>query len=203
MAITTIDLMRHGEPVGGNKYRGYLDDPLSEKGWQQMREAVGERCPWDVIVTSKLFRCADFARELAARHQLPVIVDDRLIEIGFGVWEGKTAAELTRDDAGLLLRFWADPLNNSPRDAEPLPLFKTRVMAAWQALLQDHSGKRVLVITHAGTIRLLLSHVLDMPLGRLFRIAVPNAGLSRIRIETGPDGQIFPQLIFHAGVLPV
>jgi len=30
---TTIDLLRHGEPVGGKRYRGQIDDPLSEKGW--------------------------------------------------------------------------------------------------------------------------------------------------------------------------
>jgi len=39
--ITTLDLMRHGEPVGGRRYRGQMDDPLSEKGWAQMRNAVG------------------------------------------------------------------------------------------------------------------------------------------------------------------
>ena len=33
---TTIDLIRHGEPVGGSKYRGQTDDPLSEKGWAQI-----------------------------------------------------------------------------------------------------------------------------------------------------------------------
>jgi alpha-ribazole phosphatase len=29
---TTLDLMRHGEPVGGRRYSGQIDDPLSEKG---------------------------------------------------------------------------------------------------------------------------------------------------------------------------
>ena len=36
--VTRIDLIRHGEPVGGRRYRGQIDDPLSEKGWKQMRE---------------------------------------------------------------------------------------------------------------------------------------------------------------------
>ena len=40
--LTTIDLIRHGEPVGGRKYRGQTDDPLSEKGWEQMWKAVGD-----------------------------------------------------------------------------------------------------------------------------------------------------------------
>ena len=64
---TTIDLIRHGEPVGGRKYRGQIDDPLSDKGWAQMREAVGDHRPWDVIISSSLSRCLDFARELGQR----------------------------------------------------------------------------------------------------------------------------------------
>lgn len=198
---TTIDLMRHGEPIGGNKYRGHLDDPLSEKGWAQMRAAVGECCYWDAIVTSSLCRCADFAQELAVRHRLTLKRDDRLIEIGFGAWEGRTAAELMAEDNDALLRFWTDPLNNTPPGGEPLPVFQQRVIAAWQELLHDYAGKRVLLVMHAGTIRLLLSHVLDMPLDRMFRIAVPNAALSRVRIEHGSSGQVFPQLIFHVGLL--
>ncbi len=66
--VTTVDLLRHGEPEGGNKYRGALDDPLSELGWAQMRAATGDRCPWQAIVSSPLRRCAAFARELANRH---------------------------------------------------------------------------------------------------------------------------------------
>ena len=44
--ITTLDLMRHGEPVGGRRYRGRTDDPLSEKGWNQMWTAVGDYRGW-------------------------------------------------------------------------------------------------------------------------------------------------------------
>jgi hypothetical protein len=37
----TLDLLRHGEPEGGRLYRGnLLDNPLSEKGWQQMQASV-------------------------------------------------------------------------------------------------------------------------------------------------------------------
>jgi len=49
-----------------------------------MRQAVGENCPWQAIASSPLSRCADFARELAARHGLPLEIDARLIELGFG-----------------------------------------------------------------------------------------------------------------------
>ncbi len=196
----TIDLLRHGEPVGGSKYRGQTDDPLSEKGWAQMRAAVGEHRPWDVILSSPLSRCRAFAEELAARHGLPLAFDARLMEIGFGAWEGRTAEELMRDDPGILARFWNDPLNNTPPGAEPLASFRDRVDAAWQDMLARHRGRHVLVVCHAGVIRLCVARALDMPLDRLFRIQVPNAGLTRLRVDMDGAG-VSPRLVFHAGTL--
>lgn len=198
--MTIIDLIRHGEPVGGSKYRGQIDDPLSEKGWAQMRAAVADHRPWDVIVSSTLSRCADFARELAVRHALPLEFDQRLIEIGFGEWEGLTAAEVTAQNPLLLKQFWADPINTSPPGAESLTAFYDRVIPAWEELLMRHAGKHVLIVGHAGVIRMIVHRVLDMPLERMFRLQVPNAGITRIRIDES-EGQIMPSLLFHAGVL--
>ncbi len=198
--MTIIDLIRHGEPVGGSKYRGQIDDPLSEKGWAQMRAAVADHRPWDVIVSSTLSRCADFARELAARHALPLEFDQRLTEIGFGEWEGLTAAEVTAQNPLLLKQFWADPINTSPPGAESLAAFYDRVIPAWNEILTRHAGKHVLIVGHAGVIRMIVHRVLDMPLERMFRLQVPNAGITRIRIDES-DGQILPSLLFHAGAL--
>ena len=198
--ITTLDLLRHGEPVGGSRYRGQIDDPLSDKGWMQMRAAVGDAHPWNHIVSSPLSRCRDFARELATRHTLSFDLEPRLMELSFGAWEGRTAVELMRTDADILARFWRDPLHNTPPGGETLPAFQERVLDAWNDLLAQHQGQHLLLVCHAGVIRLLLSHALGMPLGHMFRIQVPNAGLSRLRIDHHPEGPL-PQLIFHAGRL--
>ena len=198
--ITTLDLMRHGEPVGGRRYRGQTDDPLSEKGWAQMRNAVGNHCPWQTVISSSLSRCADFARELATRHQLPLELDARLIELGFGVWEGCTPDELTAADPETLNRFRRDPVAHAPPGAEPLTVFRDRIISAWDSLLEKHGGKHVLVVAHAGVIRMVVAHVLNIPLQHLFRLQVPNAGITRIRVEKHV-GQLFPQLLFHGGNL--
>ncbi|MDZ7803036.1 alpha-ribazole phosphatase family protein [Thiohalophilus sp.] len=198
--VTTVDLLRHGEPVGGKRYRGQIDDPLSELGWRQMREAVADHCPWDRIVTSSLCRCHDFARELAERHSLPLRTEPRLMEIGFGEWEGRSAEELMAEDQQRLFRFWSDPLNNTPPGAETLHEFEQRVTGAWEDLLQQHAGEHLLVVGHAGMIRMILRHVLDMPLSSMFRLRVDLAGITRIEIESH-QGQQLPRLIFHGGQL--
>lgn len=192
--------MRHGEPVGGNKYRGRTDDSLSDKGWDQMRRAVADHSPWNVIISSPLTRCADFARELAQRHGLPLEIDPRLMELGFGAWEGKTSAELTRSDPDILARFWNDLLAHAPPGSESLTVFYERVVAAWHTILGLHSGEHVLIVAHAGVIRMAISYVLGTPLKNLFRMQVPNAGITRIRVEKDGESD-FPQLLFHAGSL--
>jgi len=102
MASTYFDFVRHGEPVGGNKIRGQSNDPLSERGWQQMRAATGTACRWDRVVTSPLVRCYDFARDVASTFGLPLQTDERLKEIGFGSWEGQSHRDLTATDPFLL-----------------------------------------------------------------------------------------------------
>ena len=197
---TIVDLIRHGEPVGGRRYRGQIDDPLSEKGWQQMRDAVGEHRPWHAIVTSPLLRCSEFARELAQRHRLSLHTDPRFMEIGFGEWEGRTAAELKAADPDILQRFWRDPLANRPQGAEPMQAFHDRVEAGWQDLLSQFAGQHTLVVCHAGVIRMSLLYLLGIPLQHVFRIQVANASITRIELDQF-DGQWFPRLLFHGGQL--
>ena len=197
---TTIDLIRHGEPVGGRRYRGQIDDPLSEKGWAQMRAAVDDHKPWNVIISSTLSRCLEFAQELGQRHAIEVIAEPRFIEIGFGEWEGRTANELNQEDADQVFNFLTDPLNHIPPGAETLYQFEARIIEAWNDVLQQHAGQHVLLVGHAGMMRMIIRHILEMPLERLFRIQVANAAITRIRVE-GVGKEAFPRLLFHDGRL--
>lgn len=198
--LTTIDLIRHGEPVGGRRYRGRTDDPLSEKGWRQMWSAVDGFRGWQDIVTSPLSRCAGFAHALGEKLSIPVRADDRLAELGYGAWEGKTPAELTAQDPELLLRYRRDPLHNRPPGAEDLGAFAERIGAAWRDIGAQFTGRHVLVVAHAGVIRMMLAQVLAVPHSHLFRIQVANAAVSRLVIE-GVGDDALPSLIFHNGAV--
>ena len=198
---TLVDLLRHGEPRGGRKYRGQVDDPLSDRGWEQMRSAVSGERPWQAVVTSPLCRCADFARELCAGGTLPLSVEPRLREIGFGSWEGRTRADICADDPAAVDRFLADPIGHAPPGAEPLAAFRDRVVAGWESLLANHRGRHVLVVCHAGVIRLLVAHVLGMPLSHVYRLQVANARFTRIAVDRVSDDLILPKVLFHASRL--
>ncbi|MFO7543106.1 MAG: histidine phosphatase family protein [Thiobacillus sp.] len=195
--MITLDLMRHGEPVGGRRYRGQIDDPLSETGWAQMYAAVGEAAPWSRIVSSPLVRCRAFAEALSERHGLPLTLDNRLKEVGFGEWEGKSAADIDQESPGMLARFKADPMHARPAGAESLPDFQGRVAAGLEHLLAAHAGQHVLLVGHAGVIRMALAWALHIPLANAYRVEVAVASLSRLRFE---DGRAF--LVFHGSSLP-
>ena len=180
MKMTTIDLMRHGEPVGGRRYRGQIDDPLSDRGWRQMRGAVGDHCP--------------------KKHGLPVTYDERLMEIGFGAWEGKTADEISAVDPDSLARFYADPITHRPEGAELLSDFDARIAAGLSDILEVHEGQHIIVVGHAGMMRMVLRHALGMPVANIFRISIPNAGLTRLEYYRH-EGDFHARLLFHAGSL--
>ena len=180
---TQIDLLRQGEPVGGTRYRGQLDDALSEKGWQQMWQTVEGMSDWQQIVTSPLLRCSSFAVALGERLQLPVHVEPRFREVGFGDWEGYTRSELEAFNPGQVARFLQDPVNSRPPGAEPLEEFTGRVQAGFDDLLKRFAGQSVLVVAHAGVIRAIMAYVLEVPPSRMYRIHVANAALSRIRTD--------------------
>jgi alpha-ribazole phosphatase/probable phosphoglycerate mutase len=179
---TTLDLIRHGEPDGGPRYRGWQDDPLSADGWRQMRASVDGQAPWQLIVSSPLRRCSEFAQELATKHNAPMVVDERLREVGFGSWEGCTAEQIREREPTALQSFYDDPINNRPPDAEPLATFRDRVVCCLQDLLSEHRGKHLLLVCHAGVIRTAISHTLEAPLHTLYRQAVDYASITRLQV---------------------
>jgi len=111
MTTTVIDLIRHGEPEGGQMFRGSKDDPLSNLGWQQMKAAIADDDHWDAIVSSPMQRCRRFAQQLAEEHKIPLHIEEDLREIGFGEWEGLTAEQIQKRYGDHLNHFWQDPIN--------------------------------------------------------------------------------------------
>jgi len=177
---TTVDFIRHGAPVGGRRFRGHgIDDPLSDTGWQQMWDAVGDRAPWAHIVTSPLQRCHAFAMALQEKYGPPVDIDDRLREVGLGSWEGFSPDELIARDEDEYRAFYQNPQRNRPPGSESLETFGARVAEALESIFQRYQGKHVLIVAHAGVIRAALGHVLQSDPVAWYRTRVDNAAFTR------------------------
>lgn len=172
-----IDLLRHGATTGGNGFRGALDDPLSELGWSQLRLATSSGGTWSRVVSSPLRRCSAFAAELATERSLPLSLERDLRELGFGDWEGLTAAQLMEQDAEALKRFWEDPYAYTPPRGEAVEQFEARVLGALATLVATYPDEHILLVTHAGVMRLLLANARGLARHRLLEIEVAHASL--------------------------
>ncbi len=181
-----VDLLRHGETIGNGGFRGALDEPLSERGWQQLREAVAGRAPWSGVVSSPLQRCQAFAAELADRQRLALVIEPGLRELDFGAWEGRTAAELMETHAHELGLFWNDPYAFTPPGGEPVAAFEQRVLDALSRLARQGEG-HLLLVTHAGVIRLLLARARALPRAQLLQVEANHAQLFRLRLSLEGD----------------
>ncbi|NKI18856.1 alpha-ribazole phosphatase [Spongiibacter sp. KMU-166] len=184
MAVTRLDMLRHGACEGGEIFRGSTDVPLSELGWQQMRDtvaSVGEP-RWQRIVSSPLQRCARFAEEQSRLLQLPLEFDDALREMHFGDWEGLPHSEAERRYPQEWRQFWQSPAEASPPSGEAMGDFCQRVCTALDSLQQRYSGESVLLVIHGAVIRVMMCHLLGMPMGAMTRLAVPYACLSRFSV---------------------
>ena len=182
MTKTVIDLIRHGEPIGGRKYRGHsVDDPLTEKGWGQMWDAVGDYNAWDQIITSPLKRCQEFAQALGERHSINVAIEPQFKEVGFGSWEGLSHDEIKIGKAGEYQAFLKDPVNHRPQGAEVLNDFINRVGSAYDNTIKRHQDKQCLIVAHAGVIRAVIARTLHVAPANLYRITISHGGIARIR----------------------
>jgi broad specificity phosphatase PhoE len=163
----TLDLLRHGEPEGGRLYRGnLLDHPLSKKGWQQMQASTHGK-HWDYIATSPMLRCQTFAQHLSQESNVEMQVFEALEEIGFGEWQGRSVADIGQT---VIDKFKQNPLTNHPSGAEDLYHFQTRVLAAFAKITQARETQSILIIAHAGVIRVIKSHLLKLPIEKMFTI---------------------------------
>jgi len=187
MSDTQIDIIRHGEPEGGRRYRGYsVDDPLSKTGWQQMWDAVPEKPDWEHIISSPLSRCLRFSEALADTMSINFSVEDNLKEIGFGSWEGRTPEDIKNNEGDALENFLLDPVNNRPEGAEPLDDFAERVWTVYEGIAEEYRGQHILVVAHAGVIRAITSKILGMALDDVYsRLKIEYAAIATTRIHAG------------------
>lgn len=184
MTCTRIDLIRHGEPEGGNVFRGRIDPALTSQGRWQFEQRLQLIEPgWTRVISSPLSRCRVSAEVLAARLGLPLEIDPRWIEIDYGEWEDCLISDILREHADEARRLWKDPLNFRAPGGESVLEMQARVIEGWQSLLSRYEGEHLLVVAHGGVMRVLAQHLLQLAPDAMSRLAIPFAGLMRYRVD--------------------
>jgi alpha-ribazole phosphatase len=157
-----LHLLRHPQPtVAAGLCYGASDIPADATALAVTLAAVRSAgLPGNLpVYSSPLRRCADLARALAPAQ---LHVDARLAEMDFGAWELRAWSAIARADVDA----WnADLLDYRPGGAENVMDVARRV-AAFRADLLAANVPEVLLVCHAGTIRLLLAMRPDLGLER-------------------------------------
>ena len=198
MTTTTIELLRHGEPEGGDCMRGSIDVALTPLGWEQMNLAIPTSDQYVKIISSTLCRCADFATTLSQKTGKPLSLSEQWREIDFGDWDGVPYATLWQQYPTEISQYWQNPWHHTPPQGESLINFDRRIAQAWQQLLHDYSGKHVLIISHGGVIRQLIHQILNMSQdnSHLSRIDIPYAAKIKISVFVDQDNKQWPRIHF-------
>lgn len=151
MTRTTVGILRHGQTDWNIDFRlqGVTDIPLNETGIAQAKDAaqVLQRTDWDLVITSPLSRARDTAEIVAEINGFEsASVEPLLLERSFGEAEGLGHEEWRAK--------YAD--TNLVPGGESLPDLEKRASLLLQTLLEKHSGKRLLAVSHGALIRILL-----------------------------------------------
>lgn len=178
-------LVRHAvTDVTGKKLSGWMPGiHLSDQGRKDAEE-VAERlggAPVKAIYSSPLERCRQTADAIAAHHRLHVETNDRLGEVHYGDWQGKSMKVLYKSKAWKELK--ARPADFRFPGGETVREAQTRAIGAIEALLPKHKGQAVVVCSHADVIRLLVAAYLGLPIDLYSRISIAPASLSAIVLE--------------------
>ena len=186
IAPTRINLLRHGEHALGKAICGVKDPELSEKGWGQLTNQidslVGRGKQWDICVASPKLRCAAFARHISEQLNIEMVIKDALSELDFGEWEGLTGAQVEASFPGQWQQWIDNPDDPAPHGGEAYGLFQQRILDAWFLLVSQNQGKKILLLSHSGVMRTILTNVLGLDTKGLFRFNVPHACHSQVSV---------------------
>ncbi|MFL5805836.1 MAG: histidine phosphatase family protein [Roseiflexaceae bacterium] len=179
-------LIRHGETDWNAtlKYQGHADIPLNEQGCEQARK-VGERLSgYDAtaLYTSDILRAAETAAIIGELTGLTPRPMPRLREIDVGKWEGLTPEELYRRFPEHMAAFDRDPARTVRLGGESYAQLQERALVALNEIHAAHPGDElVLAVSHGGTIRALLCHIIGLDLARFGRLWLDNGSLTELR----------------------
>lgn len=191
--MTELILLRHGETEWNRelRFQGQVDVPLNATGHAQAQRLAqrlaGE--PIDHLVSSDLSRArqtADpFARQVQASRGIGLDVDAALREQAFGRIDGMRVEDIKRDHADVWAGWTQFQSDYVVPDGESTRQFHTRVMAALWQLVASHPGRTLAVVTHGGVLDMVFRTARGLGLEGPRQSAIPNAGISRVRMQDG------------------
>ncbi|MAG74446.1 MAG: 2,3-bisphosphoglycerate-dependent phosphoglycerate mutase [Euryarchaeota archaeon] len=192
--MTTLVLIRHGQSLWNaeNKFTGWTDIGLSEKGIEEAEEAGKklENVPFDVVHTSALIRAQKTAEIIIKNNKkskkIPVYKDKRLNERHYGSLQGLNKKETAEKYGAEQVHIWRRSFDVPPPDGESLKMNAERTIPYFKEnIIQDlKKGKNVLVSAHGNSLRSIVMYIEN----------ISKEDVVKLEIETGvPRTYVFEE----------
>ncbi len=174
-------LVRHGRTAlnAAGKLQGRIDEPLDEVGEAQAAAVAAYVGPVDELISSPLLR----AQQTARAFGMPFEVDERWIELAYGIHEGVPLSDVPSD----VWNHWRVDPGYVPEGGESLRALDRRVRAACADIGERARDQNVAVVSHVSPIKTAVAWALDVGIQIAWRSHLAQASVCRIDIRaTGP-----------------
>lgn len=185
-----VFLIRHGVTPWHDegKVLGQRDIPLSERGIGQSQGAADALSSVRIadVIASPLQRAIQAAEIIGDRYQIEVARDPRLTDFRVGKWSGMSYQQISTNPE--YMRFIDDPVSERIPGGESLAEIRDRAVEAVEQALQDcPTGDAIALVTHAGIIRVVLSHYLGSNPANYHRIRVSPGSISVLSFASASE----------------
>lgn len=185
--MLNIYLLRHGESeynADGNRYCGRTDVGLTRKGKSQAALVAEQlrHIKFEQVYSSPLTR-ARLTAEIVVSHTA-IITDDRLIELDFGKWEGKTRTQFTAEYPGNWKSWMENPaFTRAGETGETATEVVERADDFYRSLQKEHPAGNILIVAHNGINRLYLAYKLGMNIKDYRKIIQENSSVTLFELD--------------------
>ena len=186
-----VDLLRHASTGRVGHLDGRSDPPLLP-GAADALAAHYRTQRWSRIIASPRQRAADTARAFAAAHGQAVEIVACWTEVDFGVWDGLPGGQI---DPAALAAFHRDPHTHPAPGGEAWAEFASRIDQALSGLGSSADKSPLLVVSHAGALRMALSLACGFPLPALWALRIDYGTRVRLRVEMTREGNRWGELL--------
>ena len=178
-------LIRHAQTLWNlqHKTQGLSDTQLSTTGEEQAQNLASHMGDYHAsrVYTSPLQRAYQTAHPIARFFNCPIAVDEGIIEIKFGDWEGLTFDEIGETYPKELQLWNKEPLScRIPGDAESIAQVAMRIDGFISRLKLLHAKQTVIVVTHTVPAKIIVAKALGLPLNNIHLLRLDNASISII-----------------------
>lgn len=181
--MTELYIVRHGETNSNIRQAclGHTDVPLNEKGMEQVRHLAKKLIDveFNSVYVSPLTRAVDTAAPL--KKKAAMIMSYGLIERDYGEWDGMTFNEIEEKYPDAYREWRKNWIDFVLPGGESAAQHQERVNEIMNKIVSENDGNRVLIVTHLGTARHIISYLLGLSTEQSWRFTLDNAGVAVLK----------------------